>query len=230
MRVAQLFQFFVRADKLWIVEIVGTHGGEDYKGGVFRFESQWMKSRTIEEHASGAFADLRDLCGHACAARKSSEIDATVVDGQPSVRILNDGLRCLGFNLPRAVPGVIRTHQNIAVAFGGFLHQLDGDAAACARIKCVNDGPALVRRVRGGQVQRVTLPGFSERDYFRKDDARLQNAGIFGSRGALPPKDRNTKQQGHEQNESSFQHTPTIDASTGAWESSGWHALQILSR
>src|SRR6267142_4558658 len=230
MRVAQLFQFVVRAHKFGTVEIEGPDGGEDYEGGVFRIESHWMKSRTIEEHAGGALADLRDLCGYARAARKSSEIDAAVVDGQPRVRILDDGFGGLGFDLPRAVPGIVRTHENIAVAFGSFLHQFDGDAAACARIKCVNDGPALVRGVRGGHVQRVTLLRFCERDYSRKNDAGLQNAGIFAGRGALPSKDRNTKQQGREQVGSRFPHTPTIDAPAGAWASCCRRLLPILSR
>src|SRR2546425_12705248 len=83
MRVAQLFQFIVRARKLWIVEIVGTHGGEDYEGGGFRFERHRMKSRTIEEHASGAFAYLRDLRGYARTARKPSQVDAAGAAGKP---------------------------------------------------------------------------------------------------------------------------------------------------
>src|SRR5437899_9670280 len=79
MLVAQLVQFVVRAHILGLVEIVGTHGGEDYEGGVFRIERNGMKSCTIEEHASRAFADLRDLCGYARTARKSSKCAAGVL-------------------------------------------------------------------------------------------------------------------------------------------------------
>ena len=112
------------------------------------------------------------------------------------MRIFDDGFGCLGFDLPRAIPRIVRTRENITVTFGSFLHQFDGDVSACARIKCINDGPVLVRGVSRRQVKRVTLFGVCAGDYFRMEDTSLKNVRIAAGRWALPTEDPDTKQQG----------------------------------
>src|ERR1700730_1974983 len=91
-RITQFFQILVGAHDLPIIEIVGSDSSEDCEGTIVRRGGLGLESRTIEEHASRAFAELCDARGHARAPGKSCEIYPAIVYRQPRAGILHHGL------------------------------------------------------------------------------------------------------------------------------------------
>src|SRR6266478_1835402 len=86
--VSQPLQLVVELDHLSIIEVVCAHGREDreprFRGG----GSFWLEACSIQDHACGALANLREPRGHTRASRKSREINAAAVDREALLRIL----------------------------------------------------------------------------------------------------------------------------------------------
>ena len=130
------------------------------------------KARAIQKHAGRTFANLTDARCNARAARKSGEVNLSVVDGKARMRIVRNSLCRFDLWLPSPVSRIVGCRHNVPVPLRRILHRFHWPVPPRRRIERVNDWPFFLRSVAGGQIERVSLVGVRSADLPQFDLSR----------------------------------------------------------
>jgi len=158
---------------------------------------------------------LSKLGGDARTAGKTGEIDPLQVYGKALLSIADHCLGGLELRLPRAIAGIIRNSDEVAVKFRSVLKLRESQRAASKRIENVNDWPTPFARILCRDVERVALLRV-----LQSYDPCDQISGREGLRVPclLPAEERSGRYGCYEKRgQENPEHIGSINARDGSW-------------